>query len=211
MNVLSCVLRSCYADEEIFSIRKTNPMMFTKQQQIHLWECQMPNYHHICTQDTSSSCDDGTERANPLANQPGSQTLVLWGAVDGFINVLADACPRLSLSAVKIGCGSTRSWRSHTADRRARALSHTPHAHTDARFYCISASAGMNIKIGCLEWVVCVPSNLLLSSNQGKTLTLMASQVGGDLRRKLCCISQSDALSSLDGGLHIREHNGGLT
>lgn len=32
-----------------------------------------------------------------------------------------------------------------------------------------------------------------------------------DLRRKLCCISQSDVLSFLDGGVDIREHNGCLT
>lgn len=33
----------------------------------------------------------------------------------------------------------------------------------------------------------------------------------GDSRRKLCCISLSDVLSSLDGGVDIRERNGCLT
>lgn len=33
----------------------------------------------------------------------------------------------------------------------------------------------------------------------------------GDLRRKLRYISQSDVLSSSDGGVDIREHNGCLT
>ncbi len=138
------------------------------------------------TQNTSSLCDDSTKCTNPLANQSSSQATCAARRC-GWLHKRLGRCLPTSLSPGKIGCSSTRSWRSHAADRRAPTSLHIPHTHTHTYthththtqwlFYCISSSTGM--KIGCLKRVVCVPLQPPVSSpNQGKTLTLMASQVG---------------------------------
>lgn len=149
--------------------------------------------------------------------------LVLLGAVDGFINVLADACPRPCLlerlAAAQLGPGGV----TLLTDKRvpSHIYAHT-HAHTYTRtvivaeygaiFYNISSSTGANMKIGCLERVVfMLPQLPIYLKSRQNTHTNSKPSTGG-LKRKLCCISEGDALFSLDGGVvDIMERNGCLT
>lgn len=95
-----------------------NLMIFTKQQETHLLEWMLPNYHLIPAQNTSSFCDDSTKCSNPLANQSSSQTTCA-ARLCGLLHKCLGRCLPTSLSPGKIGCSTARSWRSHTADRRA--------------------------------------------------------------------------------------------
>lgn len=139
--------------------------------------------------------------------------LVLRGAVDGFVNVLADACPRPCLlerlAAAQLGPGGVTLLTDELSPRRIY-LSHTQTqtatvAEFGAGFYCTSSCTGM--KIGCFGVSGLCPTPALsqpLVSPQSRQNTHANGESNrGDLRRKLRCISQSDELSSLDDSVDI--------
>lgn len=163
--------------------------MSTKQQEIHLCEWHQANYHIISSANTSSCRDDSTKCTNPRANQSGSQTTCAarrWG----WFHKCLGRCLPTSLSPGKIGCGSARPWRSRSADRQACTLSHI-YAHTHMHTGIV-AEYGANIYniilhycgehenrlFGASGLCAFLSSSLPFASNRGKTLTLMASQVG---------------------------------
>lgn len=148
------------------------------------------------TQDTAPNVQ------TPLTNQSGSRTPVLRRSRRRLHKRLGRCPPTSPFSPVQIGCGSTGPRRSHTADRRAPASSHAAHAHTRA---CTSTVAEIRNDSCCAPllcsdvtlkpavWNERHPPTSRFPPIKGKTLTLMASQVGGEVR----CIRRSDALSSL--------------
>lgn len=162
---------------------KNNLMLFTKQQGIHLLECYQSNYHLIFLHTRRTLHRSAMIAPNVQILSPISQVhrpLVLRGAVDGFINVLADACPRPCLlerlAAAQLGPGGV-------ALLTDKPLPSHTHTETDccwiwSRFllYIFLFWENENRLFGTSS--LCLPLNLPFHSNQGKTLTLMASQVG---------------------------------
>lgn len=196
---------------------RSNLMMSTKQQEIHLLEWHQANYHIISTENTSSRRDNSTECTNPLTNQSGSQTTCAARRC-GWLHKCLGRCLPTSLSPGKIGCSSALSWRSHTADRQASHI--YMHTHGDCCWIWskylqyIFLCWREHKKIGCLDQVVFMPPSpqppICLEWRQNTHTNGKSSREVW--KRKLRCISESDALFSLDGGVvDIREHNGCLT
>lgn len=127
--------------------------------------------------------------------------LVLLRAADGFINVLADACPRPSLlerlAAAQLCPGGVTALTDELLPSHIH-LMHT-HAHNDCHWIwsrcLLYVFLYWNMKICCLEGEVRIPAGSPFSSNQDKTLTLMVRQVrvvwGGNcvaLARVMYCL-----------------------
>lgn len=170
----------------IFRIEENKPnLLYRQSRQIRLYELRQPNYHHISNTGHGTKCTNTSHQSVRFTDACAARSR-------RRLHKRLGRCPPTSpFSPVQIGRGSTGPRRSHTADRRAPASSHVAHAHTRA---CTSTVAEIrndschapplrsDVTLTPSVWnerPLRHPPTSRFPPIKGKTLTLMASQVGG--------------------------------